>query len=119
MHVTIRMKIPSGQRKEVYAILGPMIERTKLEEGCLSCRLYQDVFARQWIMFEEIWVDEANLRKHLRSDEFRTVLLVIEMARQPPEICLDRMARSGSLREIGAIRNGGAHPDNDRSLPPP
>jgi quinol monooxygenase YgiN len=119
MHVTVRVKIPSGQRKEVYAILGPMIERTKLEEGCLSCRLYKDVFARQWIMFEEIWVDEASLQRHLHSDEFRVVLIVVEMASQAPEIRLDTLANPGGLREIEAMRNGEAGSEDSRRLSPP
>jgi quinol monooxygenase YgiN len=113
------MKIPAGQHKEVYDILGPMIERIKLEEGCLSCRLYRDVFARQWIMFEEIWVDEASLQKHLHTDEFRTVLLVVEMASQAPEIRMDVLANPGGLREIEAMLNSEAHRDNDSRHSPP
>jgi len=102
VRVAIRMQIPAGKRKEARSILASMIGRIRLEEGCLSCRLYQDAIGGQSLMFEEIWSDEKGFREHLRSDEFRNVLLVVEMASKPPEIHFDRIARSVG---IGAIKD--------------
>lgn len=104
MHVTIRMLIPTSRRKEARSILASMIERIQLEEGCLSCRLYQDAMEGNTILFEEIWADERYLQNHLLSDEFRNVLLVVEMASKPPEIRFDRIVHSTGIDAIKDAR---------------
>lgn len=106
VHATIRMLIPARKRREARGILASMIERIQPEEGCLSCRLYQDALGGKAFLFEGIWADEKSLQKHLRSDEFRNVLLVVEMAIEPPEIRFDRIARSTGMRTIEDVRGG-------------
>lgn len=104
VHVAIRMLIPIRKRKEARGILASMIERIRLEEGCLSCRLYQDTMEGNTLLFEQIWADEKSLQKHLRSDEFRTVLLVMEMARELPEIRFDRVTHTTGIKTIEQVR---------------
>ena len=104
IHATIRMTIPARKRKEAQGILGSMIERIKLEDGCLSCCLYQDAMEGNTLMFEEIWAGESYLQKHLLSDEFRNVLLVVEMASASPEIRFDRVSNSTGISTIEKAR---------------
>ncbi len=104
IHATIRIVVPAKKRKEALIILGATIEQTRLDEGCLSCRLYQDVLEERAIMLEEIWSGEEHLERHLRSDKFRTVLMVVEMAVQPPEIRFDRVSHSTGIRTIALAR---------------
>jgi quinol monooxygenase YgiN len=104
VRVSIRMLIPTGKRKEARRILAAMIGRIRLEEGCLSCRLYQEAMGTKSLMFEEIWANEKRLKKHLRSEEFRNVLLVVEMASRPPEIRFDRIAQSTGIETIEDVR---------------
>jgi quinol monooxygenase YgiN len=104
VRVSIRMLVPTGKRKEARSILASMIGRIRLEEGCLSCRLYQDAIGGRSLMFEEIWKDEKHLQKHLRSEEFRNVLLVVEMASTPPEIRFDRIAQTTGIDTIAEVR---------------
>jgi quinol monooxygenase YgiN len=105
IRATFRMRIPARKRKEARRILCSMIERIRLEEGCLGCRLYLDGQEVGTLMFEEIWANEISFRNHLRSDEFRTVLLVVEMAEAPPAIQFDRIAHSAGMDAIEGIRN--------------
>jgi quinol monooxygenase YgiN len=114
VHATIRIVIPARKRKEVLVILGSIIEQTRLEEGCLSCRLYLDAQEERAVMLEETWESERHLERHLQSDRFRTVLLAVEMAVQPPEIRFDRVSRSTGIGTIIQARGerdslGGVH----------
>jgi quinol monooxygenase YgiN len=104
IHATIRMLLPAGKRKEALIILGSMIERINLEEGCISCRLYQDVLEQRVLMLDEMWAGETALHKHLRSADFRNVLLVVEMASEPPEIRFDRISSSTGISTIEQVR---------------
>jgi quinol monooxygenase YgiN len=101
---TIRMLIPPKKQKEALEILGSMTEQIQFEPGCISCRLYQDVQEECGLMFEEIWTNERDLQQHLRSDKYRRVLLVIEMAAEPPEIRFDLIAHSTGVETIEQAR---------------
>ena len=105
VHATIRMLIPSKRRGEVLEILSSVVERCRFDPGCISCRLYQSVEARDVIMLEEFWRDEEDLERHLRSDEYRRVLLVVEMAREAPEIRFNTISRSTGVETIEKARN--------------
>jgi quinol monooxygenase YgiN len=104
INASIRILFQARKYKEALIILGSMIERIKLEEGCLSCRLYQDVHEHRALMLEEIWADEAGLHDHLISGDFRDVLLVMEMASEPPEIRFDRVSDSRGIEAIAEMR---------------
>ena len=106
VRASIRMLIPAGKRKESLDILALMINRIQHKEGCLTCRLYRDAMSRQWLMYEEVWASEKAFRRHLHSHELRSVLLVVEMAAEPPEIRFDRMVRLPGIDAIEDVRKG-------------
>jgi len=106
IHVTIRMNIAAKKRSEARLILGSMIEQTKLEEGCVCCRLYQDAMAKGVFMLEEIWTSEHALHRHLRSEKFHAVLLVVEMAAEAPEIRFEKILQSTGISTIKKARSG-------------
>jgi len=108
VHATIRALIPQKKRKDALIILRSMIEQTRLEEGCISCRLYGDVQEQGALMLEEIWTSEKDLEHHLRSNKFLAVLLVVEMATKIPEIRFDVISHSTGIEAIEKAR---AKPD--------
>jgi quinol monooxygenase YgiN len=113
---SIRITIPAKKRKEALAVLSSMVEQTKLEEGCISCRLYRDVQEDGSLMLEEIWTSEKDLERHLRSDTFFSVLLVIEMATQFPEVRFDMISRSTGIDTIERVRANPKSPDQTNTI---
>jgi quinol monooxygenase YgiN len=105
VHSTIRIVIPPKKQNEALEILGSMTEQIQFEQGCVSSRLYQDVQDECALMLEEIWTSEKNLQRHLQSDKYRRVLLVVEMAAEPPEIRFDTIAHSSGVETIEKARN--------------
>jgi len=85
-------------------ILNSVTERVRLEEGCISCRLYKDLHEDGELMLEQFWSSRIHLERHLRTDSFRTVLLVIEMATEFPGIRFDVIAQTTGMEEIQRIR---------------
>jgi quinol monooxygenase YgiN len=102
---TIRMLIPLKKQSEALEILGSMTEQIQFEPGCISCRLYRDVGEELALMLEEIWTSEEDLQRHLQSEKYYKVLLVIEMAAEPPEIRFDTIAHSSGVETIEKARN--------------
>jgi quinol monooxygenase YgiN len=104
VHSTIRMLIPHEKQGEALEILGSMIEQTQCEPGCVSCRLYRDVEDARVIMFEELWASDEDVQRHLQSDKYHRVLLVVEMAAEPPEIRFDTIDHSTGVETIEQAR---------------
>jgi len=104
IHSTVRIVTDPEKREEAFAILRSMAERTRVESGCISCRIYRDVQEEQSIMLEEIWKDEEDLNRHLRSDEYRNVLLVMEMAVEQPEIRFETILSTNGIEIIEKAR---------------
>jgi quinol monooxygenase YgiN len=104
IQATIRIRIPNPNRKQAIDILHPIIEATKLDPGCISCRLYQGVKDEQTLLLEQRWASEKDLQRHLRSQRFHTILLVVEMASEAPEIRFDTVSHSGGMNLIERVR---------------
>ena len=56
------------------------------------------------LQLEEMWRSEEELERHLRSDEYRKVLLVLEMALKQPEIRFDTISSSTGIETIKKAR---------------
>jgi hypothetical protein len=56
-------------------------------------------------MLEEVWRSEEDLVLHLRSDEYRSLLLVLEMALKQPEIRFDTISISTGIETIEKARS--------------
>jgi len=105
IHATIKMAMPFKNRAEALRILISVAERTRIEPGCISCGIYHGVENKQIIMMEELWQSHEDMERHLRSEDYLKVLLVVEMALETPEIRFDTIARSAGVNTIKKARN--------------
>jgi len=101
---TIRMLIPLKKQSEALEILGSLIEQIQFEPGCASCRLYRGVEDVRAIMLEELWMSEEDVQHHLRSEKYRKILLVVEMAAEPPEIRFETISHTNGVEAIEQAR---------------
>jgi hypothetical protein len=56
-------------------------------------------------MIDELWKCQEDLDRHLRSVEYGRILLVVEMARDKPEIRFDEVVRSTGIETIKRARS--------------
>jgi quinol monooxygenase YgiN len=104
VHSSIRMVIPHNKRVESQRILMSVVERTRVEPGCISCNLYQCIEDNHVMMIEELWQSNEDLERHLRSDDYLKVLLVVEMALEKPEIRFNSISCSTGVETIEKAR---------------
>jgi quinol monooxygenase YgiN len=104
VHSTIRLVLPSDKRGEALEVLTSMAERSRDDPGCVSCRVYWDAQEENVLMVEDVWRSEEDLRRHLRSDDYRYSLLVVDMAIEPPEIRFHAISRSTGIETIEEAR---------------
>lgn len=104
IQATHRMDFAPPKLDEALQILHSIVERTRAEPGCLSCSVYQDTENECLLVFEEKWRSDEDLQRHLRSEVYQRVLLVMEMALIPPEIRFDTITDSGGVEVIEGAR---------------
>jgi len=102
---TIRMTIPPQKRGEALKVLRWMTEQCRDDPGCLSCHIYEDQQEKNVLMFEEVWRAKEDLNVHMRSDEYRNLLLILEMALKQPEIRFDTISSSTGIEAIEKARS--------------
>ncbi len=102
---TIRMLIPLSKQSEALEILGNVHSQIQFEPNCISTRIYRGADEVRTIMVEELWKSYADIQRHLRSDAYRRILMVIEMADEPPDIRFETIAGSGGVEVIKEARS--------------
>ena len=99
------MEIPQQKSNEVLAILRPVVDLCEVDCACISCRIYRDLLDTSAVLLMQEWNTEEDLERHLRSNEYRNLLMALELALKRPEIRFDRIARSTGIETIEKARN--------------
>lgn len=103
-HATIRLEISYEKTSEALEILCFIAERIRDRLGCISCRIYRDVQEEHVIMFEKPWTNQKGPDRHIRSTDFRNLLLVVEMAKSPPKIQFSAILHTSGVETIKKAR---------------
>jgi len=104
IHSMVRITLSAPRLSEITGILAPMVERTRAESGCLGCHLHRDAMEEAILTIEEAWATEADLERHLRSTDYRRLLMVMDLARVPPEVRFDTVSNSTGIETIQNAR---------------
>ena len=84
-------------RNALFSLSGP----TEAEAGCKSCQLYQDVSDACALRIETRWTTQADLLRHIRSDGYKRLLLLMELGSEQPTI---EFCTVSELRGLDLIR---------------
>jgi quinol monooxygenase YgiN len=106
VHASLRMKFASEKLAEASGILCSMVERTRASTGCLGCDIYQDLLEPGVLLFEEWWNTPADLDRHLRSELYQPIILVMEMAFEFPTIRFSEISMTTGIETIKKSRCG-------------
>ena len=104
--LTIRVTTSTKQREEVLGTMRSIAGAVSTLRGCVGVRLMQDVDNRNAITVSEEWETEVDLRRHVRSDDFRKLLAVIDMSMTAPEVRFQTMSGTQGMDWIAAARAG-------------
>jgi quinol monooxygenase YgiN len=103
---TASFKIRVGDKHEVEvlrALLGEL-RSTRARPGCLRCYVEQDVECPGGIRFHSSWDAAQHLRAFLASKELTSLLQLLELSLDTPEILICWGEEESGLRSLEAIR---------------
>ena len=103
-------------RRELHAALSFLLGPTRVEPGCVACHIYQDVTNLSRFHFECVWETEADLIRHLRSEIYKQVLILMELGAEPPSLQFHTVLKTRGMEVVGAARLQEREPLSDDSV---
>lgn len=108
---------PPDKRKDLFKVLFSSLEPTRVQPGCVECRLYQDCSDSNTHYLESRWETSEDLVRHVRSDAYKKLLLLMELGSKPPTIEFFTVSDIKGLDFIQTVRQSQAqlssHPLGD------
>jgi quinol monooxygenase YgiN len=95
---------PASQRgvDELLDALRFVISGTRLQPGCLGCSAWAD--PDMTVHYVESWSSEEDMRQHVLSPLFTSLLAVVESLRTAPHVQFDFVSASRGLDYIAEVR---------------
>jgi quinol monooxygenase YgiN len=100
----VRIVAPPTRRNDVVQILRSLVGPTQVEPGCLSCGLYQGLEDANTLTFMEEWHTQEDFERHLRSEAYRKLLEVMELASEAPTVQFHTVVHTAGIEAIYAAR---------------
>ena len=93
-----------GKRQEMGRALASLMGPIQVQRGCLSCRLL-----RMWpnageLRVEAHWANQNDLIRHLRSETYKDLLLLMELGKTPPVVAFYSVLEVQGLNLVKTAR---------------
>jgi quinol monooxygenase YgiN len=78
------ISVAQGKMQDLGKALASLVGPIQVQPGCLSCRLFQGWGDSEALQMEARWDDQEGLMRHLKSDLYKRLLLLMELSASPP-----------------------------------
>jgi len=92
------------QRDEMATGIRRLIESSRLDSGCVDCRLYADVANPAALTLVDKWASRSDLERRLRSVAYGQLLQLLESSSEPPEFAFHTIAETTGLKTVREAR---------------
>ena len=77
---------------------------TEATPGCRSCTVTHDVGEKNQVRYSEEWDGKAAFVRHLRSEEFRRILVAMDMCSSEPLVRIGNISGRIGLQYLRELR---------------
>jgi quinol monooxygenase YgiN len=95
--LTLKMIVLPERRSDLLETMRGMLEPTRVERGCLSYRLYEDVEDRNTFVLVEEWKTQKDLESHIRTDNQRRLLALMDLLSEQPELRFNTVSYTAGM----------------------
>jgi len=95
--VTLKMIVQPGRRSDLLETMRGMLEPSRVERGCLSYRLYEDVENRNTFLLLEEWATQHDLESHISKDNQRRLLALMDLLSEQPELRFNTVSHTAGM----------------------
>lgn len=82
---TLKMIVLPERRRDLLETMRGMFEPVRVERGCLSYRLYEDVENSNTFILLEEWATQEDIERHISKDSQRQILALMDILSEQPE----------------------------------
>ena len=97
---TLRMNVQPERRSDLLKTMRGMLEPARVERGCLSYRLYEDVEDRNTFFLLEEWKTQNDLERHIRTDNHRRLMALMDLLSKQPELRFNTVSHTSGMELI-------------------
>ena len=101
---TLRMVFVPPAREEALQVLRSLLGPVRSHPGCLATRLMRDDQDERILTWVEHWHSREDHERHVRSDAFRRLLAVMDLAAEPPLLEVDEVERRQGFEIVEQLR---------------
>jgi quinol monooxygenase YgiN len=102
----VRLRVPSPLRDRIVKSIQHLVGPTRALKGCMAANGYVGIDDESTVLYVEQWENQGDLDAHLRSDDVRVLLSVIDLASEFPDVRFDTISETGGMDVIAAARQG-------------
>jgi quinol monooxygenase YgiN len=94
---TLRMNVRPEKRIDLLETMRGMLEPARVERGCLSYRLYEDVEDSNSFVLVEEWETQNDLESHIRTDNHHRLMALMDLLNEQPELRFNTVSHTSGM----------------------
>src|SRR4030067_3624652 len=95
--VTLKMTVRAEKRMNFLETMRGMLEPARVERGCLSYCLYEDVESRNAFVLLEEWATQEDLERHISKDNEQRLLALMDLLSEQPELRFNTVSHTAGM----------------------
>jgi quinol monooxygenase YgiN len=104
LFVTLRINVPAHMTPHIISLFESYSGPVSVRAGCRSVNLYAHFAIPGEFMLVEEWNSQGALEEHVRSDDFRKVLAIMDLAGEPPELKFHTVSLEKGFELVESLR---------------
>jgi len=105
IHVSLKVMPPADRQEEALRIVRSLLGPTSAAPGCVHCGFYTDAQNENTLCYVEDWQTEEDLQRHIRSDDYRKFLALIDLSGEPPDLKFHRVSETFGMEYVSRVRS--------------
>jgi len=101
------MIVRTERRSDLLETMRGMLQPARVERGCLSYRLYEDVENRNAFVLLEEWATQEDLERHLAKDTQRQLFALMDLLSSEPELRFNTVSHTAGMDLIERVLKTG------------
>jgi quinol monooxygenase YgiN len=97
------MIVRPERRSDLLETMRGMMEPTRVERGCLSYHLYEDIENRDAFLLLEEWETQDDLERHISKDHQRQLLTLMDLLSEQPELRFNTVSHTAGMDLIEEV----------------
>jgi quinol monooxygenase YgiN len=97
------MIVRPEKRSDLLKAVRGMLEPVRVERGCLSYRLYEDVEDRNTLVLVEEWKTQKDLESHIRTDNQRQLIALMDLLSEQPQFRFNTVSHTAGMELIEEV----------------